>query len=302
MRKLILILTLLLLFSGCVTKEPIEIIDDNNEVVDKTDEVVEDAEDEETFIERALNSQYTKWEADALAGVMFIGYGDYDEFDNYLETKDFQVILNLYPNFDAIDIAQTNYGEVMLFMLSRYPDTQIVIVDDEDDVLLAEDDFDALMLRVNQSELRPDVKIILEHNNQKVEYEPMISMMDGRLEKAEGIMDLSLYLDYNLLYGTWEHKDFELAINYDSFIFEDYKNNLHYTGDLLYDSPIDFIEDFDGSEYLIYFYLTGEAERYQIFGKYVYSLIDDDTLLLKHISYDPLFKDQNYQTYTLKRK
>ncbi len=235
---------------------------------------------------------------------MFIGYGDYYEFENYIKTKDFIVISNLYPDIDAIHKVQTNNGDIMLFMISRYEDTKVLIKDQDDNILLEEDFFDTLLIRTNESELRPEIKIILEYKDQIVEYEPILSMMDSHLEPQKGIMDLSLYLNYYALEGDFENDDMQIHIDFfeDLLIFNDKRNNVIYEGSVLFESPIDFREDFDDSEYLLYFNLYGDSERYQLFSKFLYSMPDEDTLLLIHFSYDPLFKNEDYKTYTLKRK
>ena len=252
--------------------------------------------------ERALYFPYTAWENDALCGVLFLGYGDYNDFDHYHSSDEFQLYMNLYPSISNITKVQTNLGDQIYLVLSRFENTHITITTQDQVELLDEANFDSVLMRINPSETMPEVTIKLRHNHQIIEFNPLVTLMDNTLPSYARVMDLSLYPQSPSSFnGQWHHEDFDLIVN-DVLSLVSLKDNTTFMGSLYFDVPIDFKEDFDVNENIIYVDLLGESDRFQLFGKFLYHFEDDDTLILKHLSYDPLFKGEENAHYTLKRK
>lgn len=282
-RKVILLL--LILVSCSVKPNNIETNNKPNEPTEK----------------HTLNSQYETWN-EAIAGVYFLGYGDYNSFDDITSSPEFHLLLNLYPDINAFNKVQTNQGEIILLILARYDDTTIAIKTLDGELLEEEQDFDAILLRTNESELHPETQITLTHQEQEVMFEPFISMMDGRLELPEEILDLTPNnYPRDILLGAWSDDATELTFFDDgTMVFHIYENNIIYQGEYYFESPHDYREAFDDADGLIYFYLTtdNDVDRFQVFSKYFYS-IDNNTLYLRHLSFDSVKRDTQNHLYTL---
>lgn len=294
MKKLII---LLLLLSACSTNGK-PIIDDDDPkppIIDDDPPIVERIE------KHKLDAQYDDW-GDAIVGAYFFGYGDYTDFDHLHKSPEFKLVLELYENINNVTKVQTNDGEVMMMFISRYEDMHIHIEDEDKFELLNEDNFDVVLLRANQSELRPDVKITITYQDEVLVYEPIVSMMDGHLALPKEIIDLSLYTyPKDAVNGVWKNDEIEVIIE-GRFIalVNIVEGDIHYGGRVYFEVPVDFEEEFDNANGMIYFDLIGDTERFEIFGKFIYSLEDEETLLLKHISYDPFTLEDEFKLYRLK--
>lgn len=282
MKKLLIFL---LILSGCTSKPLIE--DDIPPIVEEETPPVIVEKVSVDVVKHPLDSYIYDWE-DELAGVYFIQYGDYVDFDNLIKSSNFSLLLELFPTIDAVQRVQTNLGEVQMMILPRFENTHILIEDDEGNVLLDEEDFNTVLLRCNQSELRPDTKVTLTYQDEEIIFEPFISMMDGRFELPAEILDLSLYpYPKDNLFGAWETYDFVISFeeHQDLFIYLD---DIEYEGNYYFEVPIDFKEPFDNTPGMIYFNLINPKDGHQLFAKYIYTFEEDNTLILKHISYDSL--------------
>lgn len=289
MKKLLIFL---LFLSACASKPPIEEVPPT---IEETPPVIIE-EDPVEPVKHPLDSYIYDWE-DELAGVYFIQYGDYVDFDQITESPHFSLLLELFPTIDAIHRVQTNLGEVQMMILSRFEDTHILIEDDEGNVLLDEEDFDTVLLRCNQSELRPDTKVTLMYQDEKVVFEPFISMMNARFELPEEILDLSLYpYPKDNLFGAWETYDFVISFEEDQEVFV-YMDDKEYEGQVYFEVPVDFKEPFDNAPGMIYFNLISPKDGHQLFTKYIYTFEEDNTLILKHISYDSLTESSMHWLY-----
>ena len=240
---------------------------------------------DEDNLRHSLQDSPFMWEEDSLAGIYFIQYGDYFDLEHIFESPHFHLLSKLFPNMKTIARVQTNEGELILMLISRYKDTSIVIKDDEDFILYEDDNFDTIFLRCNESELRPDTKITIKHDDEEVTFEPYLSMMDSRFELPKEILDISYYTQGDLL-GGWETEDFIISFEENNDV-EIYMDDKTYVGHVYFEVPVDFKEDYDNAPSMIYFDLISE-NGHQLFSKYVYGFNEDGTLNLKHIGYDRL--------------
>ena len=272
------------------------------------------------------------WSDENLLAVGFIGYYNEIAFSDLTNLEDIQNFLAFYPNIDKIEKVRSGEGSEVYAIIPRNKQVKVTITNiNTKEILYDSSAADLIFLFCNESDLVSDTNIDVKYQGKEFSYSFGVDLMDGSLQDwSTEIIDISVYYfmdfkdhlyDYHLLRGEWvsqylnkekQYIDMSLlfAIN-EVFDFNEgyFINYANYTQDLVYQgkvyftSPEDYSDEFDSSYKLLYFDLTSlrEIERYQIFGKFLFRFIDEDTLILKNFSYDPLTMQEDQLIYRLKR-
>ncbi len=271
------------------------------------------------------------WQADDLVAVAFLGYADDTQFGYYTDTGEFINFVLFYPDITYVTKVY-NEGDEVYMIIPRYRESEVTIQTkgDAPEQLYHEDGEGSILLKTNLSDIHASTQVTIKLDDQEFVFDPALDNAEGRLIRPnQGILDLSFYTspDFNefkydifVFKGSWkttyhnkqgEDKSIRLifhGLDHSSdqdqheITYIDDQEDLVIMGSFFFIVPEDFKEPIDAQTNLLYInFHASSNELYQTFGKFAYQFLDFDTLLLKHVSYDPLAPTEEGFMYILKR-
>lgn len=324
MKKIILLLLVfLLMLSGChLISKPTH---GDQPPIDSGDP--DDKPKQPIYTERAGFD----WQPDDLAAIAFLGYADDTQFGYYSETAEFENFVLFYSGINYLTKVYDEGDEVYV-IIPRYKESEVTITtkDQSQETLYHEDGEGGVLLKTNLSDLHASTQVTIKLDDQELVFDPSLDNAEGKLILPDkGLKDLSFYISpdfedlrYNIFTfkGSWkseyrnnqgEAKSVRLIFHgldhssdhdYHELSYIDEANDEVSLGVFYFNVPIDFKEPMDENTNLVYVeWYSRKSDPHQSFGKFAYQFLDFDTLLLKHVSYDPLVAGEEDYLYILKR-